>query len=168
MEIVRLTDGDEARLRTIRLRSLRDAPEAFGSTYEETLARPEESWAEQLRDLATYVAVAEGEDVGIVRGCPDDEDPARVWLISMWVAPQARAAGVGDALVRSLTAWASTTGATTLVLEVGGFNDKARGLYERMGFALTGVRRRLAPPRDHIEELEMTLSLSSSPAPPQP
>jgi hypothetical protein len=35
----------------------------------------------------------------------------------------------------------------------------AQRLYQRMGFQDTGGRRRLPPPRDHIEECEMALSL---------
>ena len=43
MEIERLALDEGLRLRTIRLRALADAPDAFGSTYAEVAARPLES-----------------------------------------------------------------------------------------------------------------------------
>lgn len=160
MKVVQIHVGQEERLRQIRLRSLLDAPDAFGSTYEEVQARPPESWTAQLRDLPTFIAVRDGEDIGIVRGCPDDTDPSRVWLISMWVAPTARGQGASTALVQTLIDWALQTNANELVLEVGSYNERARALYERMGFRETGKRRHMPPPRDHIVECEMVFSLT--------
>ncbi len=159
MDITKLKRGDEARLKQIRLRSLLDAPDAFGSTHEEVAARPPESWTQQIDDLTTFLAVIAGNDVGIVRGCRDDDNPKRMWLISMWVDPAARGNGVGDALVKTLIDWAKTSDATEMVLEVGGHNAPARGLYLRMGFEETGVVRRVEPPRDHLVEHEMVFRL---------
>ena len=70
MEIQRLTTEETERLRELRLRSLRDAPDAFAARLDVTAARPHESWVQQLRDLATFVAVIDGRDVGIVRCAP--------------------------------------------------------------------------------------------------
>jgi hypothetical protein len=51
---------------------LADAPDAFGSTYAEVSAHPLEIWRQQLQEIVTFVAVHDGEDVGIVR-CASDE-----------------------------------------------------------------------------------------------
>ena len=163
MNIIPLNRGDEARLRKIRLRSLLDAPDAFGSTHDEVAARPSESWTTQIDDLTTFLAVVDGNDVGIVRGCRDDENPKRMRLLSMWVDPAVRGKGVGDALVHRLVEWARTTDATELVLEVGGHNAPARWLYLRMGFEATGHIRRVSPPRDHLVEHEMVFRLVPNP-----
>ena len=159
MEIVRLGVSQGSRLRSIRLRALRDAPDAFGSTFEGSEARPPEAWVQQLRDLATFVAVVDGRDVGIVRGDAETEDETRVWLISMWVAPEARGHGVGEALVDEVIGWARSTPATVLLLEVGDDNAPAIALYERMGFVPNGVVGSLPPPRDHIGEHQRALYL---------
>ena len=45
VEIRLLTDADAARWRDLRLRMLREHPDAFGSSYEEALARPLETFA---------------------------------------------------------------------------------------------------------------------------
>ena len=76
----RLAAHEGLRLRTIRLRALADAPDAFGSTYDESAARPLDSWAAQLQEIATFVAVVDGEDVGLVRGARDDLQPDAAWL----------------------------------------------------------------------------------------
>ena len=34
------------------------------------LPRPLDSWAAQLQEIATFVAIVDGEDVGLVRGAP--------------------------------------------------------------------------------------------------
>src|SRR5688572_11236445 len=99
VRVDRLSVEDAPRLRAIRLSSLRDSPDAFGSTLEEAEARPPESWSKQLRDLPTFVAVKDGEDVGVVRCARDDAAIGTASLISMWVAPHSRRAGVGSALV---------------------------------------------------------------------
>jgi hypothetical protein len=72
MDIQRLSIDEALRLRHIRLRALADAPDAFGSTYAEVSAHPLEIWRQQLQEIVTFVAVHDGEDVGIVR-CASDE-----------------------------------------------------------------------------------------------
>src|SRR4051794_36466500 len=52
MEIRRVHPGEWRALRDLRLRALLDAPEAFGGTYEESSARPDERWIEWARALA--------------------------------------------------------------------------------------------------------------------
>ena len=86
MEIRRLAAHEGPRLRAIRLRALAQAPDAFGSTCDEAAARPLDSWAAQLREMPTFVAVADGEDVGSVRGAHDDSRADAAWLISMWAS----------------------------------------------------------------------------------
>jgi ribosomal protein S18 acetylase RimI-like enzyme len=159
MKIERLSPDDEDRLRSIRLAALRDAPDAFGSTLEETSARPAESWRQQLRDLATFVAVMGGADAGIVRGVQLDEDPAVAILLSMWVAPTARGKGVGKALVDALVAWARADGFARLVLDVADDNQPAIALYARTGFEPTGETGTLPPPREHVLEHRRSLEL---------
>jgi GNAT superfamily N-acetyltransferase len=98
------------RLRRIRLRALADAPDAFGSTYADVAVRPLETWAKQLHEIATFVAVKDGEDVGLVRCASDEQDHDTAWLISMWVAPESRGQGVGSALIDAVIEFTRTSG----------------------------------------------------------
>jgi GNAT superfamily N-acetyltransferase len=159
VKIKQLTPDETERLRSIRLRSLRDAPEAFATTFEESAARPPESWVQQLRDLATFVAVIEGRDVGLVRGAPLPAKTDEAMLISMWVAPEARGKGVGGALVDAVIAWARAEGLARLQLEVVDDNAPAIALYARKGFVQTGPSVRCAPPREHKSEHPRSLEL---------
>jgi ribosomal-protein-alanine N-acetyltransferase len=62
-------------------------------------------------------------------------------ILNLCVAPQARRAGVGRALVRAIVARLAALGARHAYLEVRSSNDAARRLYEREGFEPVGRRR---------------------------
>ena len=152
MNVERLGLKEVRRLRNIRTRAVRNAPEAFESSPEDIAALSEERWLNQLSKLPTFVAVEGGQDVGMIRGDMDREDQDRRWLISMWVAPEARGRGVGDALIERLLQWAREDGAKSVLLEVGDHNAHAIALYARHGFEFNGHRTTLAPPRQHVTE----------------
>ena len=158
-KIERLFVGNEERLRRIRLRALHDAPEAFETTFEEANARPFENWQQQLEALATFVAVADGLDVGMARGTRQQERPGAADLISMWVAPEARGRGVGLALIDAVAVWARAEGLPSLILDVTEGNAAALSLYTRAGFRPTGHVGTLPPPRAHVREIQMIRSL---------
>lgn len=157
IDIERLAVDEGLRLRTIRLRALADAPDAFGSTYDEAATPPLGSWTAQLQEIATFVAVVNGEDVGLVRGAHDDLQPDAAWLISMWVSPEARGQGVGEALIDAVVEWARISGARRVLLDVGDHNQPAIALYARKGFRPNGIIGSLPEPRSHIREHQREL-----------
>jgi ribosomal protein S18 acetylase RimI-like enzyme len=157
--IQRLSPADAVRFRTIRLASLQDAPDAFGSTYADAAKRTLEGWAEQLTTLPTFVAVLAGEDVGVARGGVDHDRKDSAYLLSMWVAPKARGKGAGDALVDAVVGWAKASGFTRVVLDVADHNRPAIALYARKGFVPTGETGALPPPREHVLEHRRALTL---------
>lgn len=159
VEIQRLSVDEGERLRRLRLASLKDAPDAFGSTFQDVAARPQDSWRSQLQRLPTFVAVLAGVDSGIVRSSPHSEQAHTAYLLSMWVAPHARGQGVGEALIGAVINWSRDEGYTRLVLDVGNDNQFAIALYARKGFKPTGATGHLPPPREHILEHEMALNL---------
>ena len=57
------------------------------------------------------------------------------------VRPGLRAQGIGTTLVRRVLEEAQRLGARRAMLEVRASNDRARRLYERLGFYVAGVRR---------------------------
>ena len=159
MEIQQLNLNEVERLRTIRLAALQDAPQAFTSTFQQMESLPPEGWLNQLRMLSTFVAVVDGVDSGMVRGAPSSDDDSSAYLISLWVAPQARGLGVGDALIDAVVTWARSEGYTRLLLDAGIENRPAVALYSRKGFKPTGQLGHLPPPRDYVKEQEMALEL---------
>jgi len=157
--IARLTLDDAERFRKIRLASLWESPEAFGSTYQQMASLPSEAWPEQLRNLPTFVAVQDGQDAGVIRSAMDPGQPDTAHLISMWVAPEARGHGVGGALVDAVADWARSQGLKQLALDVIDDNEPAIALYRRTGLKPTGESNAFPPPREHIVEIRMAMSL---------
>jgi GNAT superfamily N-acetyltransferase len=163
LTVERLGPADVARLRTIRLRALRESPSAFSSRLWDIERWPTARWSQLLCDSQAFVAVRDGADVGMARGSMDPDEPHVSWLESMWVAPEARRTGVGQVLVGAVVDWARAAGATSLRLDVADDNLPAVRFYERLGFEPTGVTGTLPPPRQSILEHQRELRLSGSP-----
>jgi GNAT superfamily N-acetyltransferase len=159
LHLDRLSPEEGSRFRAIRLRALLEAPDAFGSTFEETAARPMEAWSTPLKDMPTFVGVNSGVDVGMVRCARDETQADTAWVLSMWVAPDVRRTGVGAALVDAVIAWARSSGIRRLLLDVADGNAPAIALYKRQGFEPNGEISRFPPPREHIGEHRLELRL---------
>ena len=159
LAIERLTPDDAERFRKIRLASLWESSEAFGSTYQQIASLSSEAWPEQLRNLPTFVAVQDGQDAGVIRAAMDPGQRDTAHLISMWVAPEARGRGIGEALIEAVVDWARSQGLKQLALDVIDDNEPAIALYRRKGFKPTGESNAFPPPREHIVEIRMAISL---------
>jgi GNAT superfamily N-acetyltransferase len=176
MVLVRETvAGDWQALRDIRLEALRDAPAAFGSTYEREAPRGEADWRNWISRGGTFLGylpdlktpdlktpdlktpdLKTPEPSGLIGGY--QENPLTVELVSMYVRPRARGRGVGEALVATVVSWAGKRNATTVHLWVTETNAPARALYERCGFALTGEQQPL-PSDPSLGEVAMSRTL---------
>lgn len=139
--------GEATLLRDLRLRALKDAPEQFGETLEEVLARPREGWEALTASLvppstqAMFLAEVNGDPVGSVYALHDAEATDVGRLGGMWVASAQRRRGIGMALLEAVKVWALKLGKRHLRLWVACDSGAARGLYERAGFRLTGAQR---------------------------
>jgi ribosomal protein S18 acetylase RimI-like enzyme len=102
-------------------------------------------WRDRLSrsDAATFLIVDETGASGLVTVFLVPEHLSRAHLVSMWVAPERRRAGLGRALVERVTSWAADHGADTVELWVTDTNGPARALYRSMGFDETGERQPL-------------------------
>lgn len=159
--IQRLQPGDDATYRSVRLRALEEAPDAFGTTHAEEAASDSSVFRRRLEepDRAVFVAV-EGDAIqGLARGGPYDWEEGAAGLFSLWVAPEARGRGVGGALVDVVLAWARAGGYARILLDVGDYNASAIRLYTSRGFQPTGVTSTLPVPREHVHEHQMACSL---------
>jgi len=160
MNVRRAVPGDEETVRRLRLRALGDAPKAFEATLEEEIALGAEEWRRRLTNGATFLVEREGDPVGLVVGLPHAPDSGVAYLVSMWVAPEARGEGGGDSLVQAVLRWARDTGFTQVRLDVGKYNKPARRLYERNGFRPSG--KEIVRQRDSLVELEMRCVVSDA------
>jgi ribosomal protein S18 acetylase RimI-like enzyme len=153
--IVRLNRDEIDRLRGIRLRALDDAPDAFATTLAEAGSYSDKDWKQQLDQLTTFVAVADDRDLGMVRGAHCDDPPDTGYLISMWVAPEARRMGIASRLIDGVVAWAKSQGQKKLLLHVAESNEPAKALYLKKGFEPTGLIDTLPSPRQFIREIQL-------------
>ena len=142
--IRQMNAADWAIIRPLRLRALSDSPSAFGSSFAEQSKESDAQWIERIEQLTDprragmWLAFLGEDAVGMVAGVKDEKDPRRAWLISMWVAPDARRHGLGQALIHHVIDWADQSGMDAMHLHVTDGNDPARRLYERLGFQTTG------------------------------
>lgn len=140
IEVRVLTTDDWRQWRSLRLAALEEAPSAFGSRLADWQGDGdrEARWRDRLGIPGSHnlVALLEGEPVGMGSGVPTDD--GQVELISLWVSPNARGRGVGDAILAEVERWARERGAGVLLLDVAEDNEGAARLYLRHGFAWTG------------------------------
>jgi len=138
--------------RALRLAALRDAPGAFGATLAEWQGAgdTEPRWRARLTEVPfNAVVLLDGVPSGIASGTAPDASNA-VDVISMWIAPDARGVGCGDALVEAVVSWASAAGASCVQLSVVETNERAKALYRRRGFIETGPSPESEPGRAEV------------------
>ncbi len=149
---VRQATGDDwATWRDLRLRALRDSPDAFGSTYAREAAFTEATWRGRAGGAAGPAALAfvGGTAVGIGGGYRDL--PGRLHVVAMWTDPAWRGHGVGRSVLLWLAGWAHEHGLRAH-LDVEAGNAGARRLYEACGFEATGETRPIRDGSDLLVE----------------
>jgi GNAT superfamily N-acetyltransferase len=161
MEVRQVTSDEWERFRDIRLRALGDSPFAFGSSLSREREQPEAAWRKRITwsgSGATFAAVEGDVWLGVAGVYPDEDAPALVWVVSMWVAPEGRRRGTARALLDACVEWARVRSAMEARLWVTTTNAPARALYEGAGFEPTGATQPL-PSDPSLEELELRLPL---------
>jgi len=147
MLVRKLTEDDLEAVWTLRLRALRDNPEAFGSTYEETVARGK-AWMLQRfgqGDETLFLGAFEETLIGMVglHREANIKDRHKGLVFGMYVLPDRRHHGVGKALMQALIAQAKQlAGLEQLHLAVVTTNAPARHLYRSLGFEVYGTAPR--------------------------
>lgn len=139
-----LSESDWLDYKTIRLRSLLESPESFGSTYERESAFQTEQWRARLRvssathDAVTLLALVRGSYAGLLSCVIKKSDSRSASLYQMWVAPEHRRGGVAREMVVQAKKWALVRNARNLYLSVSTVNVAAMSLYKKSGFEPTG------------------------------
>jgi RimJ/RimL family protein N-acetyltransferase len=137
--IRRLNRGEAAVYRGVRLEALRDAPEAFSTSYESALKRDDESWISQAdssahgNDRATFI-VFDDQPIGLAALYRDPDIPLSGELLQMWIAPSHRGGNVAIDLMDHLFKWAGHHGFQSIRAQVTRGNSRALRFYEKYGF----------------------------------
>ena len=140
--LVRMLGPADATLyRALRLRALREHPDAFTSSYEQDRDQPLEAAAQRLASHPFWGAYRHAELCGFV-GLERELRPKnrhKATVMGMYVAPEAGGQGVARALLAALVAHARANGLASLVLTVTEGNERARRLYAQAGFRSFGI-----------------------------
>jgi hypothetical protein len=134
----RITADDWRMWREMRLSALWVSPYVFGSTLADCQrdGDTEQKWRDRLISVAFNV-IADVVEIppGLASGAAQGED---VELCSLWEAPSALCAGLGDALNDALSDWAEAMGSTRIVLNATQGNGHAVALNKHHGFIDAG------------------------------
>ncbi|MHB1209540.1 MAG: GNAT family N-acetyltransferase [Acidimicrobiales bacterium] len=150
--------SDASALRAIRLESLVDTPDAYGSVYADVARLSHARWRRMALESNFYLAERHDHVVGMSSGGYNDAHPGTHWLFAMYVSPGARGSGVAGALVEAVSTWARRDHGDTLFLHVTESVARARAFYEKLGFRYNGER--ISMDRDPtIQLLTMELAL---------
>jgi GNAT superfamily N-acetyltransferase len=162
VQVVTAHPGDWAGYREIRLRSLRESPDAYGSTYAHELDFSAELWQQRLAGATTFLAVPDDDretPIGTVTGLKTDGDDLRV--VAMFVVPDRRGSGCAHLLLDAVADLGRRQVARQLVLCVTDLDGPAGRCYRRYGFVPTGNRHPMARDPDLVE-VELAYPLSDT------
>ena len=164
----RLSDEDWAEYRDVRLKALRESPEAFVASAEEEGDYTEERWRDRMRRSQRLLAGRDGEALGVASlGTEGTAADTVGELFGLWVRPDARGTGVARRLLEAGARAAREDGLKHLVYWVGTDNGRAVAFASSFGFRPTDNRRPMEirgvdVDDEDAEEMAMVLPLGSS------
>ncbi|MEI7697083.1 MAG: GNAT family N-acetyltransferase [Actinomycetes bacterium] len=137
---VEILAADEwPRLKDLRLRSLRESPEAFGGTFEVESAFTESDWRSKFSKLDYLAASIDEIDIAIMSvEVLDGDHGATCWIGGCWSDPKYRGQGALRALFEYLDSCAVEKGWQRQGLGVWADNDGAISAYRAIGFENPG------------------------------
>lgn len=144
MQIRQLEISDAAVYRELRLRGLREHPDAFTSSFEEENLRSLADTEKRLSpnsETVMWGAFVDGTLAGVVGMTRETrlKNRHKATLVAMYVAPEFGGQGLGLALVQTVIQAAQAARLELLVLTVTDTNKQAAALYARAGFASFGI-----------------------------
>lgn len=166
-------EDDWPSVRALRLRNAADNPVSYGATVAVTESMTEDDWRLRARrgtgtDTTSVVALDPRDRwSGMMSAQLQAPDGPGALLTGVYVEPdhRGRGAGVSEALVAEVTAWATLHAVQLrLWVDAGPEGSRARAFYERQGFRPTGRRQPLGGGFVG-EQLEMASALRGSRAP---
>ncbi len=146
--IRRIAKGEWELFKQVRLAALKEAPYAFGSTYDRALERTTQSWMDQADGSAqgemraTFLAFSEDGPVGITALYRNEKDVNEGEVLQVWVAPKTRGTGLAQRLMATTLTWAEEQGVETALATISKSNLGAVAFYEKCGFVLVHEQSR--------------------------
>lgn len=146
IEIVSLRPEEWQLYKELRLRALKEEPQAFGSTYEENLNHPDAYWKQRLEDSFKkdtqwlLFARLNNQLIGMIGAYLEKEDQAEV--IAMYVMPETRGKGISKLLMKELIKKIKINNdIKKIIITVNPEQKAALHLYHNVGFQLVSQEK---------------------------
>ncbi len=141
INVTLLNPDSWTRLRDIRLRALKENPEAFGATHAEESKLAEQGWRDRFKKEDYLIGSIEEEDVGtlyieVLKG----DHGATCWIGGCWTDPIYRGFGVMKSLFEYIDLHSNEKGWQRQGLGVWVHNQNAIKAYEAIGFSVAGQK----------------------------
>ncbi|MDU8945835.1 GNAT family N-acetyltransferase [Ovoidimarina sediminis] len=160
----RLTGGDAAAYRALRLDALTAHPDAYGAGAKDWEARALDEVA-ALLDTGNTFGVFDGTGLAGIATLVAERGAHQRHLgmvYAVYVTPAARGTGLFDALMSAIEARAKELGLLQLVLHAGHHNARAIAAYQRAGYRITGtIPRALRVGEAFFDEAVMVKALDA-------
>ena len=163
--IRRLTALDALEFHRVRLEGFTASPELFRIAAEDEAELSAEEVAARLEREHVVGGFVDGalQGIGGLTRFAGTRLDHRALLWGMYVRPEARGAGVGDAIVGALLDEARRIGVRSVLLTVIAGNERAERLYRRWGFERYGVEPgAVRAGSGHLDEALMVRQLVES------
>jgi RimJ/RimL family protein N-acetyltransferase len=140
--IRRIRTGEADLLKQVRLASLRDAPYAFGATYDLVSQRSEEDWRERAEstahgnDKATFFVFDDSVLIGMTTLFRTEDQAEIAELVQVWIAPEYRGSSTGRDLMDFVFQWARENNFRRIIAGVTNVNARALKFYIKYGFSV--------------------------------
>ena len=148
IEIVSLPVEEWEAYRALRLRGLKEDPQAFGMSYEESVTFPPDRWQSRLREAGKtrrnwlYFAKEGDQLEGMVGAYVNEDDPPyRARIVAMYVIPEQRGRGIAAMLMRAILDALTAEGFQKATLQVNQMQKAAIKMYQRCGFRIVSEAR---------------------------
>ena len=150
IEITRFCKKDWETYKSLRLRSLKDAPGSFGSTFKREIEFTEE-WKSRINPnrksikVLPLVVKLNDKPVGLTSGVVHQPESNTAHVYQMWGLNECRGNGIRRLLRQEIEKWAQSMNMKTLSLGVTISNKEAFYLYTSLGLTPSA-------PQSHFEK----------------
>jgi ribosomal protein S18 acetylase RimI-like enzyme len=163
METIKLPINEWEKYRDLRLRALKEDPQAFGSSYRKSLEYSPMEWQRRLKNAmeekTDWLVFAKDENklVGMMGAYIDKEGPSDIaTIVSVYVPSEERGKGISKMLMQELLKRISNN--ENIRKAKLGVNKKqiaAVGLYNSFGFKNVGERKYVMGNGEEVDEYIM-------------
>lgn len=161
IQIIKLPPERWKDYRSLRLRALKDDPQAFGRSYAEEASYSDEKWQEKTND--TVLFASDGKNlIGVMGTYQSDVDKENKTanVFGVYVAPEFRGKGISKMLMQALIdELKSNTSISKLKLKVNKNQLSAVKLYEAFGFKTIKEEKALLGDGNYYDEYLMEKDL---------